>query len=339
MNFREIAKQAGVSITTVSRVYNGKTGVGRSTRLKVENLLKESLYYDGLAKKAANSESQPLKIITFVIYESEHYILERNEEFFSKILIGAEKKANELGFLLNIVRLDYRDLSDLIINSKNVSGLIILAADISFEQCEILEKSNIPVVVVDNSIAYSSVNSISADNAYGTYKAVSYLKELGHREIGLLAPCIPMDGLSKREKSFYEVMDLLGLNINPGHIVKLDHIFDIGVAQMDKYLALNTDLPTAFFATNDTIAAEAIHSLKQQGYRIPEDISIIGFDDANIGNFSEPRITSMKIDCMKLGELALNRIVEIQKGDKSILHTYIDTPLIIKESTAKRNEK
>lgn len=339
MNFREIAKQAGVSITTVSRVYNGKTGVGRSTRLKIENLLKESLYYGSLAKKAANSESQSMKIITFVIYESEHYILERNEEFFSKILIGAEKKANESGFLLNIVRLDYRDLSDLIINSKNVSGLIILAADISFEQCEILEKSNIPVVVVDNSIAYSSVNSISADNTYGTYKAVSYLKELGHKEIGLLTSRIPMDGLSKREKNFYEVMDLLRLNVDPGHIVKLDHIFDAGVAQMDKYLSFNNDLPTAFFAVNDTIAAEAIHSLKQHGYRIPEDISIIGFDDANIGNFSEPRITSMKIDCRKLGELALNRIVEIQKGDKSILHTYIDTPLIIKESTAKRNEK
>ena len=134
-------------------------------------------------------------------------------------------------------------------------------------------------------------------------------------------------------------MDLLRLNVDPMHIVKLDHIFDTGVTRMDKYLSFNNDLPTAFFAVNDTIAAEAILSLKQHGYRIPEDISIIGFDDANIGNFSEPRITSMKIDCMKLCELALKRIIEIQKGDKSILHTYIDTPLIIKESTAKRNEK
>lgn len=336
MNFRDIAKQSGVSVATVSRVYNGKSGVGKSTRLKIEKMLRDNHYNAGTIKKRTNTRQKSIKMLTFAVYESEHHVLERNEEFFSKILIGAEKKANELGFLLNIVHVAYGGLSNLIINSKDTSGLIILATEISSEQSRILEESNIPVVVVDNGMEYSSVNSVSADNSYGTYKAVSYLKNLGHQEIGLLAPYSPMGGLPKREKSFYEVMNMLGLKINPKHVVRLDHVSDVGVVQMDKYLSANDDLPTAFYAVNDAIAAEALLSLKKHGYKIPEDISIVGFDDANVGDFAEPKITSMKIDCNKIGEIAVNRIIEILEGDKSILHISIETPLVIKGSTMKK---
>jgi DNA-binding LacI/PurR family transcriptional regulator len=250
--------------------------------------------------------------------------------------MGAERLANEFGYLLNIVHISEEELQNYLSEVKEkrtVSGIVLFASELPDDLCSALEKSGIPLVVVDNAMKFYSVNSVCPDNESGTYQAVSYLAGLGHKKIGLLAPFSPMGGLPKREKSFYETMELLNLPVDPGHVAKIDHVFDVGIAQMDQYLATAPDLPTAFYAVNDVIAAAAMQSLKKHGYRIPDDISIVGFDDANVGNFSVPRITTMKVNRSMLGELAVDRLDKIINGDKTVLHITMETPLIVKEST------
>ena len=336
MNFRDIAKQTGVSIATISRVYNGKSGVGKNTRLIIEKALADNYHKE---KNKTTKKPKTGQMLTFFIYEGKNHVIERNEDFFTGTLMGAERSLNELGYLLNIVRVNenniFKILDKIVVDGQSM-GILLFATELSNKQCCLLEKYKIPIVTLDNCMEYYSLNSVCSDNEFGTFKALEYLKKLGHTEIGLLAPYSPMGGLGKREKGFYESMNMLGMKVNEKYVVKLDHVFDVGKVQMDRWLAKGPKLPTAFYGVNDQIAAAAMKSLKEHGISIPKDISIVGFDDANIGDFVNPRITTMRVDCLKMGEIAVNRLMQMIEGDSSVLHIELETPLVIKDSTMKK---
>ncbi len=143
----------------------------------------------------------------------------------------------------------------------------------------------------------------------------------------------PIGGMPIREEAYYKAMNNLGLDIDNKFIVRLDHVLDSALMGMREYLKEITELPTAFFASNDTLGVAAMITLKQYGYKIPEDISIIGFDDANVGNFSEPHLTTLQVDCRNIGRVSVNRLMDIIGGDKYIQHIFVETPLLVKGST------
>lgn len=341
MKFRDIAEELGVSIATVSRVYNGQKGVGEKTRKKIEKVLEANDYCidAGTRNRALNGiEKKNFALITFILYEGGNHNIERNEDCFARILMGAERRAKELGYVLSIVHIKSEDFEEFITSSREIKiskGALLFASEINTEKFNSLKKCNIPIVMIDNEVGFYSYNTVAADGRQGTYTALEYLKFLGHKKIGLLGSLCPMGGLSLREESYYEAMYRMGFRINENHIVKLDHVLDAGIKQMDRYLTNNKDLPTAYFAVNDAIGIAAMISLKKHGYNIPEDISIIGFDDSNIGNSSKPRLTTMRIDFTRIGEISINRLDDVIRGDNSVLHVYMETPLLVKESTAR----
>ncbi len=333
MNFRDIAKKLNVSIATVSRVYNGKPGVSGETRRLIEELLIESNY--SIKEKSIAADSN-IAMITLVLYDGENHKDERNEDYFAGVLLGVEKRAKELGYILNIVHVRYEDFEEYLLASNEIrlsKGVIILASELTAEYNYVLEKCKIPIVAIDNPMKYISYNSVCADSKYGTYKAIEYLKSLGHEKIGLLAPMCPIGGMPIREEAYYKAMNNLGLDIDNKFIVRLDHVLDSALMGMREYLKEITELPTAFFASNDTLGVAAMITLKQYGYKIPDDISIFGFDDANVGNFSEPHLTTFQVDCRKIVRVSVNRLMDIIGGDKYIQHIFVETPLLVKGST------
>ena len=343
MNFRDIAKEAGVSIATVSRVYNGKPGVGDTARRRIEDLLAKNNYSgENRSADIAKRKGNKLEIITFVFYESEGSKSERNEDYFARVLLGAEERAKELGYILSIVSVKTNGFEKFITGSKEVKlskGMVILATELAKDKYHLLEKCRIPVVAIDNDMKYCSCNTICADNEYGTYKAIEYLKNLGHEKIGLLAPLYPMGGLPAREKSFYEAMQNMGLKTDGRFVIRLDHAVKAGIEEMCEYLKGSPELPTAFYATNDAIGVAAMTALKRYGYSVPEDISIVGFDDAKIGNSSDPRMTTMRINCEDIGRYSVDRLSELIGGDESVMHIYMETPLRIRGTTSNINNK
>lgn len=337
MNFRDIAKEAGVSIATVSRVYNEKSGVGSDVRGQIEELLAKNNY--NREKKQADSKKRKSKqpqIITFVLYEREDSKRERNEDFFARILLGAEERAKELEYILSIVSVKSDGFEKFITGSKEIKiskGMVILGTELTSDKYHLIEKCNIPVVVVDNDMKYCSCNTICADNEYGTYKAIEYLKCLGHENIGLLAPLFPMGGLSAREKFYYAAMQSMGLKTDRKFVLRLDHVVKDGIEKMCEYLNKSPELPTAFYAVNDAIGVAAMTALKRYGYSVPEDISIVGFDDSKTGNSSDPRMTTMRINCEDMGSYSVNRLSQLIDGDESVMHIQTETPLRIYGTT------
>lgn len=343
MNFRDIADEVGVSIATVSRVYNGQKGVGEKTRKKIEEVLKRNNYLvdrDKRSRAMVRAEGKAPAMISVVLYEAGNHVVERNEDYFAGILMGAERRAKELGYMLSFVHIKTEDFEDYISSSKNwdlCKGILLFATELTRDKFDIIEKSDVPIVAIDNEMKGVSCNSVCPDNVYGTYKALEHLKELGHERIGLLAPLCPMGGLPAREKGYYEAMKELGLSVNEKYIIPMDHILESCIKQMDEYLDSHTDLPTAFFAVNDAIGVGATISLKKHGYNVPGDVSIMGFDDANIGNSSQPRLSTMKIDGGSIGRIAINRLDHIINGDESVIRIFLETPLLEKDSTIRRN--
>ena len=341
MNFRDIAEEVGVSIATVSRVYNGQKGVGEKTRKKIEEVLKRNNYLvdrDKRSRAMGRADSSNPVMISVVLYEAGNHVVERNEDYFAGILMGAERRAKELGYMLSFVHIKTEDFEEYITSSGNndlCKGILLFATELTKDKFDILKKSDVPIVAVDNEMKGVSCNCVCPDNIYGTYTALKYLKELGHEKIGLLAPLCPMGGLPAREKGYYVAMKELGLSVDEKYVIPMDHVLESSIKQMDEYLESHTDLPTAFFAVNDSIGVGATISLKRHGYKVPRDISIIGFDDANIGNSSQPRLSTMKIDCGSIGKIAINRLDQIVKGDNSVIRVFLETPLLEKDSTAR----
>ena len=336
MNFRGIADKLGVSIATVSRVYNGKPGVNKEIREKVEAELANNGYGPGEKTDPDSAEKNGLAMIVFVVYEGENYNVERSADYFAGILLGAEKTAKKLGYLLSVARVKQDNFESFITESREVKlskGVLLFATELTDDRLDILDKCPVPIMVIDNEMKLKSYNSICVDNYYGTYKALEYLKKLGHRKIGFFAPTCPIGGMPLREKYFYEIMPELGLETDKRFIAKADHVLLEGVRQVNEYLDNAKELPTAFFAANDSIGVSAIMALKQHGYSVPEDISIIGFDDVNIGNASDPQLTTMRIDLAAMGEIGIRRLAELINGADNVQHIYIETSLVIKEST------
>ena len=334
MNFREIAKKLGVSIATVSRVYNKKSGVGRDIREKIENELKENGY--SMERTGDDLGEDELSLISFVVYEGKNHNVERSADYFAGILLGAEKTAKKLGYLLSVVRVKAENFESFMTDSREIKlskGILLFATELTPDEFDILDKCPVPIMVVDNEMRLKSYNSICVDNYYGTYKALEYLKSLGHRKIGFFAPLCPIGGMPLREKYFYEIMSELGLEIEERFITRVDHVLSDGVRQVNEYLDNAKELPTAFFAANDSIGVSAVMALKQHGYSVPEDVSVIGFDDVNIGNASDPRLTTMQIDLNAIGRIGVCRLSELIEGDKSVQHIYIETTLVVKGST------
>lgn len=336
MNFRDIAGKLGVSIATVSRVYNRKSGVNKEIRERIEAELVESGYRREEKADALSAEENGLAMIIFVVYEGENYNVERSADYFAGILLGAEKAAKELGYILSVVRVKADNFESFMADSREVNlskGVLLFGSELTSDKFGVLDKCPVPVMVIDNEMKRKSYNSVCVDNYDGTYKALEYLKELGHRKIGFFAPRCPIGGMPLREKYFYEIMPQLGLETDRRFIAKADHVLLEGVRQLNEYLDNAKELPTAFFAANDSIGVSAIMALKQHGYSVPEDVSIIGFDDVNIGNASDPQLTTMRIDLAAIGKISIKRLSELIDGDENVQHIYIETSLVIKEST------
>ena len=138
----------------------------------------------------------------------------------------------------------------------------------------------------------------------------------GHREIGFLRGEVEIGGMHGRYEGYCKAMQALGLTVNPSHVIRMDTIVEVAAKQMLSSLDGLDAMPTAFFACNDFIAAGAIRALLQVGYRVPEDISIIGFDDVQICSFVSPPLSTMRIDRSRMGELGVEHLLALRQANK-----------------------
>jgi LacI family transcriptional regulator len=320
----EIAAAADVSVPTVSKVLNGRFDVAVETRERVEAILNTSGYARGKRKKA----NSPW-IIDLVFSEFGPYATE--------IIKGAEEAA-----LLNNCRIAVSALSDdpkktrwlRNIEAGRTDGVILVFADLPPIHRERLTALNVPVVVVEQPLGLPDPRtpSVGVTNWAGGMAATEHLINLGHKRIGIVAGRPAMLCNQQRLDGYRAALVAAGLPIDPQLIFTGAHHHPTALNAASAMLDL-PDPPTAIFATNDLHAMGVYEAARRHGLRLPDDLSVVGFDDIPMAEWVSPPLTTMRQPLAEMASLAIH--VLLGKGTSDFSHRIeLATSLVVRSSTA-----
>lgn len=331
---KDIAKAVNVSPATVSNALNNRKGVSDGIKEVVFKAAKEL----GYLKESWND----INTIRFVIFKRHGYVVS-DTPFFSSLIEGIEKECRTQGYGMFISHINLRDndYKEILNNVRNdrSTGLLVLATEMLPEDMELFGCQGMPVVLLDNYIRNSSYDFVLIGNTDASYKATTYLIENGHTEIGYLHSSIYINNFYFRKQGYIEALSEHGLRVDKSGEILLEPTVE--GAYRDMITALekrNTALPTAFFADNDTIAFGAMRALKVKGFKIPGDVSIIGFDDMPFCEITNPRLTTTKVFKHEMGSIAVKRLLEkLSRNDDTIQKIEVGTELIVRDSVLKKS--
>jgi len=316
---KEIAKKLGITPAAVSMALNGKPGVSAGTRARVLN---EAAACGYTTPRAARAVQKGVPAITFVIYVGAGVAAETT--FSAFVLQGVEAMAKKLGYR---VLVDYlyedRPLNEqLPAIVQETCGLVLLGTDITKDQRDSLNLHlrshiSVPMVVVDNFLFAASVDCVGNDNMFGAKAAVSYLIRCGHREIGYLRARQRIANFEDRQVGILLAMEEnKELGLAPLSVVDVDIASEQACRDLCQWLDEGNTPVSAYFAENDVLAAAAVRALESRGYRVPEDVSVMGFDDIALCEMVRPAITTMHSYKERLGELSVQFLHQrIQSGE------------------------
>jgi len=330
---RDVAKKAGVAISTVSLVINDQPNVSDEIRTKVLSVIKELHFHPrrsarGLASKRSGN-------IGFILTD-DHFSVA--EPFYTKIFLGTELEARKHNYyvLLTTVGRTVRETKELprFLLEHNVDGVII-AGKISATWIEYIRSRNLPVLLIDYEVPRHRVSTVSMDNRTGVRLGVEHLLKLGHIRIGFLGGDLAHPSIAERYRSYVDTMTSAGISILPEWVCidEPDTRSENGYNAARIILTHSHDRPTAVFAANDAMAIGCIQYCREAGIVVPESLAVVGFDNIEAGYHIEPRLTTVNVHREEMGSIAVRRLVEMIR-EKSDVVTKATTPveLIVRES-------
>lgn len=327
VTIKDIAKEADVSVTTVSRVLNDKPDVGDDTRAKILKIIKEKNYNpNSVARGLVMQKTNTIGLI----------IPDISNPFFPQVARAVEDKAQELGYSVIFFNTDNhlereRKAVELF-KSKQVDGLIVSLSVGNEKIIEELKKANYPVVQIDRSVLNHSYPLISIDNKKSAYQLVEYLLKKGCQSIAHITGDLNTTTARKRLAGYKKAVSDYGIELNGEYIVEGDYSQDSGFKAMKKLLKLKKR-PDAVFAANDLSAAGAYKAIFSANLKIPADIAVVGHDDIDIASLLRPELTTMRQPKYDLGEKAVIVLMKmIKNNDLKFKDQILKTDLIIRES-------
>lgn len=326
---KELAKELNFSAATVSMVLNNKPGISEATRRVVLDAAKKY----GLSGRQ-NDKQEP-DTIHFIIYKKYGDIV-TDTPFFAQLTEGITGQCRQNNCLLQISYFyENEDVEEQMasIASVNSSGLLLLGTEMDPKGFSHFKDLAIPIVLLDCYSDELNVDSVLINNSQGAFLAASHLIEQGHKSIGYLKSKSRIANFSERSDGYYKALRRHGLATEHPYVIELSPTAQQGYLDMKAALEKQPPLPSACFADNDIIAAAALRALTENGLRIPEDISVIGFDDMPICQFTEPRLSTMDVPKKKLGALAVSRLVEkLRNQDTSVVKISLSASLVRRDS-------
>jgi LacI family transcriptional regulator len=306
VTLREIAEQAGVSVGTVSLVLNEKKGIASATRQRVLEAA-HLLGYEQPARRLAVSQ-QTINIIIERLP-----VAPTSDPFNKAILMGIDEVARRENFR---VVFEFVSPSDALSVShwegNSTAGLIILGGgDLSPQWVQAAVESSLPVIMVDHFVPDLELPAIVPDNFAGAYAATQYLLEMGHERIGFIRGPSKYWTLGERHAGYMLAMQRAGLALDPQLVPpRVSHGEEKGFGEMQLLLAL-PEPPTAVFAVSDKAAIGAYRAATLRGLAIPDDISIVGFDDIWEAQVLQPPLTSVQVSGETMGRMAVERLLSL----------------------------
>ncbi|MFJ6198047.1 LacI family DNA-binding transcriptional regulator [Micromonospora sp. NPDC092111] len=325
----EIATAAGVSVPTVSKVLNGRPDVAPATRRKIQDLLDRHAY----TARRATSTPGGAGLIDLVFRDL-------GSPWAMQILDGVEELAYRAGVGVvvsavhgrNRTRPDRRWIDQL--SSRRCDGVLLVLSDLSPSQQSQLDDLGIPVVIIDPAgQPGAEIPSVGATNWAGGVAATEHLLDLGHSRIAVIGgpPTVPCS--RARVDGYRAAMDAAGCKIHSGYVRHGDFLSPSGYREMNALLDLSRP-PTAVFACADEMALGAYEALYERGARVPDDISIVGFDDLESARWAAPPLTTVRQPLAEMAGMATRMLLSLVSGEELDSHRIeLATPLIVRQST------
>ena len=327
---QDIAKIAGVSPGTVSNALNDRKGVGKDTKERIIKIAEEMGYF----KSSKKNEGRVIRLIK---YKKNGHVV-ADTPFFSSLIEACEKECRKNGYELLISQVVYGEHTKedvhKIINHHKIDGILLLATEMDESDFKYFEGVEIPIVVVDSYFKEIDYDYVVINNTKGAYSATKYLIDKGHKNIGLLGSNIEIKNFKYRLEGYKKTLNTFEIDFNENNNVYVDPTMDGAYNDFKIYVDKNkSNLPTAFFALNDIIALGAIKAMSEFGINVPNDVSIVGFDDIPFSSYSNPGVTTIKVHTKTMGRIAVKRLMEKIDDDSEItMKIEINTELIERES-------
>ncbi len=325
----EIASAAGVSIPTVSKVLNQRADVAVATRLRVQQVMEEMGYVPNQAARALGGGRSGL--IDLIISKP------LDSEYFLEIIRGIEEVLHREGksMVLSIVQ-EEADLErlDQVVN-RSADGALLLLPRLYHDSVKKLQEHALPFVVIDPSVPLDPlIPSVGTTNRSGGFAATRYLLSLGHRRIGIIADTEHYLMAYERFAGYRSALEMHGIPLDPALVYQGNFHPEDGLEQTNALLALDNP-PTAIFAGSDWQAAGAYRAVYAHGLAIPDDISVIGFDDVPLSRWLNPPLTTIRQPLQEMGRMATTMLLKLLAGEPlETTRVELASLLVIRESCA-----
>jgi LacI family transcriptional regulator, repressor for deo operon, udp, cdd, tsx, nupC, and nupG len=327
-NIQEVAKQAGVSVATVSRVLNGQNTVSSKTRLKVEEAIKKLNYEPSLlGRNLRKTESRLLLILIPTI----------SNPFYLEIIKGIEQVAISQNYNILLCESDsnpekeniYFDL----VRKKMADGIISMDPAVNVETLKKLSEQY-AIIQCSEYEECSGIPYVTIDNEEASYRAVKHLIQIGHKKIALMNSDEKYLYARQRKMGYKRALEENGITLKDEYIIHTQHLgFENGQQAMKKILNLQ-DRPTAVFAVSDLLAIGALKEINASGLHVPNDIAVVGFDKIDFSNMTNPTLTTIAQPMKRMGTVAARMLIDKIKGEE-VESIILDHELVIRESTSR----
>jgi len=301
---KDVAKAAGVHSSTVSRVINRNPNISKETAEKVLSTIKKMGYIPNIL--ARGLKTKKIQTIGMLIPDIAN-------PFFAGLARGVEDTANIHGY--NVILCNTDDLLSKektyirLLEERQVEGLILATAKIRDNIIGELEKSRFPYVLLSRNIKGIHKNSISIDDIAGGYLATNYLINLGHRNIAHITGPYNTTVAQDRIKGYKKALQDFRVPFNKAYVSEGDFRIKGGYQAMKRFLRLKIP-PSAVFTANDLLAFGAIEAIRENGYDVRADFSIVGFDDIRLSSYLSPPLTTIRQPILEMGSMAISKLLE-----------------------------
>jgi len=328
-NLRDVAKEAGVSIATASRVINNSTNVKPDNVAKVKNAIKKLNYRPNRVAQRLRSKEGNRKLLGLLIPDIQN-------PFYTEVIRGVEKVAHDNNYVILMGNFGqekekYNIYLDLML-SESVDGLILGPTNEKNQQIYDLIKRKFPIVCIDRGLDDIESDVVLVDNEHGAYIAVKTLIESGHKKIAYIAGLPSIPTTIQRKDGYEKALREHNIPINDDYIVFGDSKRDSGKNIVKELFALENP-PTALFTGNNLITLGALEQIHKMNLKIPDDVAIIGFDDMPWSNSLNPPLTAISQPGYEIGKRAANMMINrIMNPERATAQVILKTKLIKRKS-------
>jgi LacI family transcriptional regulator len=328
---KDVAREAKVSVATVSRAFNDSGPVSEETRQRIRDVAERLRYSPhGVARSLITSTTHTIGTLLPELYG----------EFYAELIRGMDQAARRSGYYLLVS--SSRDAQDefeaaLRAMRGRVDGLIAMSPHLDAASVLANVPTALPTVLLNCAVSGDGYDAFTIENHRGAYDMVRHLLGVGHRAIAMITGAAGTYDASERLRGYRKAMREAGIDVPNEWELAGDFSEASGHRAVESLLALDPR-PTAIFAANDSMAIGAMSALREAGLRVPEDMAVAGFDDIPIARYTSPPLTSVHVSIAELGGRAVETLLHamVHKGAHTRRHQRLATTLVVRQSCGSR---